>query len=92
MTPKVVTVQRIRIRDIAARRGRPSLSETRESVSDDAAVVADIAERVRHLFPLTRDPERFHIERDGIIRDLVKLERRLRGGPSRERIHVWRPE
>lgn len=58
---------------------------------DDAAVADDLADRVNRLVNLTRYPERFHVERDGIARDLRKLAKRLRGDGSRQRVHVWRP-
>jgi len=42
---------------------------------DERSVLAALAARVWHLCPDRRDPERFHIEKDAIERELRQLAR-----------------
>jgi hypothetical protein len=60
-------------------------------VSDDATVADNLADRVNRLRQNRHDPETFHVEMDGVARELRQLATRLRGGGSRKRIHTWRP-
>lgn len=39
-------------------------------------LLRDLADRVRRLSPSHRDPERFHIEKDEVARQLMTLARR----------------
>ena len=45
----------------------------------EAAAILELAQRVRRLSPHHRDPERFHLEKDEIVRDLRTLARRFEG-------------
>ena len=40
----------------------------------------DLADRVRHLYPSHRDPERFHLDKLAIERDLRRLARKVANG------------
>jgi hypothetical protein len=60
-------------------------------VSDDAAVADKLADRVNRLRQNRHDPETFHVEMDGVARELRQLAERLRRAPGRRREHVWRP-
>jgi hypothetical protein len=51
-------------------------------VSDVSALEAltDLADRVRHLYPSHRDPERFHLNKLEIERELRRLARKVANG------------
>lgn len=44
-----------------------------------ADTLHDVARRLRHLAPHHRDPERFHLERDQLERDVRRVANELRG-------------
>jgi hypothetical protein len=46
-----------------------------------AAALDALAERVCRLIPSHRDPERYHIEKSGIVHDLRRLARSLDSRP-----------
>ena len=41
----------------------------------EAGALRELAARVRRLCPSHRDPERFHFDKDGVARELLKLAR-----------------
>lgn len=42
-----------------------------------ARLLTDLADRVQHLYPSHRDPERFHLDKLAIERDLRRLARKV---------------
>jgi hypothetical protein len=59
-----------------------------------AAALEALAERVYRLIPSHRDPERYHIEKSGIVHDLRRLARQLRQPPAsfRTRSQIFGPQ
>jgi hypothetical protein len=62
------------------------------ATKSDAEIADELADRVNRLIPRSADPEKFHVDRDGIARELRLLAKRLRGDLGRRREHVWRPD
>jgi hypothetical protein len=54
----------------------------------DAEVLADLARRLDRLRPHHRDPERFHLEKDGIAAELRRLARAAEQGHRAARREV----
>lgn len=48
-----------------------------------AEQLRDLARRVRALSPCRRDPERYHLEKDEIEKELARLARAAGGGGGR---------
>ena len=55
-----------------------------------ALELRELRDKLRRLMPMNSNPERFHVEKDGLCKDLGRIANRL-DPPSTKPTTVWRP-